>query len=110
MNNPEKTEIAQEPLPEHLAAIGERYGRDLFDAALRIAGMSVALDYLLVRTRKFPGLAHLHPMVDAIAKGLADLNNDLISAKGWHLEDVTDCIAEIGKAQQDRAPRIVRPH
>lgn len=110
MSAPEKT--APEQMRPELQAICDRYGRDLFDCALRIAGLTAAIDYLLSRTRRIPALTHMHPMVNAIAKGLADLNNALIEAKGWHLVDVTDCIGEIGKAQRviaEDGPRIVLP-
>lgn len=112
MSEPEKESAEQvsEPVQPALQPIADRYGRDLFDAALRIAAMTAALDYLLGRTRSRPQLVHLHAPVDSIARGLADLNNELIRAKGWHLEDVVECIGEIGKALKDEAPRIVRAH
>lgn len=107
---PEQQDVTDTPLPPHLQPIADRYGRDLFDAALRIAALTSGLDYLLGRTRSIPALVHFHRVVDSIAKGLADLNNELIAAKGWHLTDVVECIGEIGKAQREDAPRIVVPN
>lgn len=107
----EKT-AREQPLPRELQAVADRYGRDLFDAALCIAGLTAAIDFMLSQSRRHPHLARLHPMIDAIAKGLADLSNALIEAKGWHLVDVTDCIGEIGKAQRviaEDGPRVIVP-
>lgn len=91
-----------EALPAHLQPIADRYGRDLFDAALRIAGMTSALDYLLGSSKKFPQLAQFHALIDAVTKGLADLNNELIAAKGWHLVDVVECAS--GRSGRRRRP------
>lgn len=99
-----------ERLSPQLQLVVERYGRDLFDAALRIAALTAGIDYLLGRTRSVPSLVRFHAVVDSVAKGLADLNNELIAAKGWHLTDVVECISEIGKAQREGAPRIVVPN
>lgn len=95
------------PLRPELQPIAERYGRDLFDAALRLASLTAAVDQLLHRTRTSP---HLHGLVNVIMAALGDLNSDLITAKGWHLNDLADCIAEIGKAGREAGPRIEVPH
>lgn len=91
-------------LKPELQAIADKYGRDLFDAALRLASLTAAIDQLLSRTRTSQ---HLHSLVNIVMASIGDLNVDLIEAKGWHLVDVSECIAEIAKLKRDEAPRIV---
>lgn len=97
-------EGTQQLLPE-LQPIADRYGLDLFHAAMRIASLTAACDQLLHRTRT---TTHLHNLVTVVTATLGDLNNALIEAKGWHLDDVVECIHEIGKARREAAPRIER--
>lgn len=72
-----------------------------------MASLTAAIDQLLSRTRTSK---HLHGLVNVVMASIGDLNNDLIEAKGWHLQDVADCIAEIGKAGREAGPRIQVPH
>lgn len=97
---------AKPPLVPHLQPIADRYGRDLFDAALRIASLTSALDQLAHRTRTSETMQGL---VMVIMSSLGDLNTELIAAKGWHLDDVVECIKEIGEAREAQRPKIVRP-
>lgn len=97
------SEKLDDPLPVHLQPIADRYGMDLFNAALRLSSLTVAIDELLKST-KTGGRQHAYVNVCMAAFG--DLNIALIEAKGWQLSDVSDCITEIGKSSRDSQPRI----
>lgn len=100
-------ERTEKPLPPAMQVIADRYGMDLFNAALRLASMNVAVDELLRRTQTSD---RLHMFVNVIMAGLGDLSADLIEAKGWHLADVSACIADIADCHRQEAPRIVVTH
>lgn len=103
---PDPETAANELRPE-LQPIAEKYGRELFDTALRIASFTAALDQLLHRTRTS---ATLHALVNVVVASAGDLNMAVIEAKGWELDNVMACIEEIGQAHRNSAPRIKVVH
>lgn len=93
---------AEELRPE-LKPIAARYGREMLDFAVRLAGANAALDVLLVATRH--NLA-LRSRTAALLEAQGWFCDELARSKGWHWDKVIECLQDVGRAARLAAPPV----
>lgn len=91
-----------EKFPPELRTIAQRFGPELLQFCLTVAGTNRAVDAMLALGERFvaarePGLVLLNNM--------ATLCELILEAKGWDMDQVTECIQDIGRVQAISACR-----
>lgn len=89
-----------------LKPIAERYGRDMLDFAVRVAGANSALDALLVATRH--NLA-LRSRTAALLDAQGYFCGEFAKLKGWNWPRITECIQDIARAAKLARGGMVPP-
>lgn len=84
-------------LRPELQPIAARYGQELLDFALHLAGANLAIDWLIVY-----GQTHskLKPQSAILLDSIGWSFNQLAVARGWEWETVMECLSDIGRASK----------
>lgn len=94
--SPEEEKLILDLRPE-LQNIARRYGIKMLHVAIRTAGLNVAFDELLKRTRTSK---HLQAILQVLINNFADMHNELLEANGWKIDVLLECMADVGRARQ----------
>lgn len=84
-------------LRPELRPVAARFGREMVDFCLRLAGANMALDYLLAY-----GQTHskIRPQTAVLLDSMGWSFNQLAAARGWEWDMVLECLADIGRASR----------
>lgn len=86
---------AEAELRPELKPIAERYGREMLDFAVRVAGANTVLDWLQVYS-----LTHskVKPQVMLLMDAQSHFCNLIMASKGWKWDDLIGCMTDISRA------------
>lgn len=98
-------DLTQEQLdkyPSELWPVAKRHGIPLLEFALVVAGTNRAIDELLRLGERF--VAAKGPSL-VVLNNLQTLCEDVLDHHGWKMDDVIECIQDVGRAQDLTAAR-----
>lgn len=94
-----EAELSREQLeafPPELRTVAQRYGPEMLQFCIVVAGTNRAIDQMLGFGERFDALKL--PSV-VVLDNMSTLCNVILVMKGWSMDQVTECIQDIGRAQ-----------
>ena len=98
-------DLTQEQLdkfPPELHTVARRHGLELLEFALVVAGTNRAIDTMLGMGERF---VQLRAPSMVVLNNISTLCELVLAGKGWTMDQVTECIQDVGRAQELTAGR-----
>lgn len=93
---PELSREQLEAFPPELRTVAQRHGPEMLQFCLVVAGTNRAIDQMLSFGNRFDALG---PPSVVVLDNVSVLCNTILVMKGWSMDQVTECIQDIGRAQ-----------
>lgn len=94
-----EAELSREQLesfPPELRTVAQRYGVEMLNFCIVVAGTNRAIDQMLGFGERFDALG---PPSMVVLDNMSTLCNVILMMKGWQMDQVVECIGDIGRAQ-----------
>lgn len=93
---PELSREQLEAFPPELRTVAQRHGPEMLQFCMVVAGTNKAIDQMLGFGERFDALG---PPSMVVLDNMSTLCNVILMMKGWSMDQVTECIQDIGRAQ-----------
>lgn len=82
--------------PAELRSVVQRHGPAMLEFCLCVAGTNRAVDQMLGFGQRF---AAMQAPAMVVLDNMSTMCNVILRLKGWSMDQVTECIGDIGRAQ-----------
>lgn len=93
---PELSREQLEKFPPELRTVAQRYGPEMVTFCIVVAGTNQAIDKMLSFGERFDALG---PPAMVVLDNMSTLCQVILGMKGWNMDQVTECIQDIGRAR-----------